>query len=126
LYFQLRQLSAQVRQTEKNQQALIKQGRTDRSANANANFAANPSYFEAHLRVATCSDSVTPVDCLRVGAFMLSAFQNAEESYSQYRRGLLDKRDFDSVVTHTTQQLRSPVVRAGWKRFSDFFYARFR
>src|SRR5215831_16160456 len=125
LYFQLRQMNAQVRQTEKNQQALIKQGRTERLTSANANLAASPSYWEAYMRVATCADDLTPVDCFQVSSSMIASFQNADDAFSQYRRGLLDKQDFDGALAALRRGLRLLVNRFAWKRHREGFEGEF-
>jgi hypothetical protein len=125
LFFQMRQMNEQVRQTEKNQQALIKQGRTDRSAMGNTNLATSPLFFEAQIRVMTCADDLTPVDCMRAAAMTLANFQAAEEAFSQHRRGVLDEQDFNGALVSLRRLLQLPFHRYAWKRSREAFTGEF-
>jgi hypothetical protein len=59
VYFQLRQVNAQVRQTEKNQQALIRQARTDRVTSTNIGLARDKAFADTLIKVQTRADDVT-------------------------------------------------------------------
>src|SRR5215469_14472819 len=106
LYFQLRQMNAQVRQTEKNQQALIVQARADRAAGVNSDFARDKAFIDTYVRVATDADDVTYAETIQVRVWIMSIFQNAQEAFSQYRRGLLDEYDFDASFLGLKRNLR--------------------
>jgi hypothetical protein len=125
LYFQLRQMNAQVRQTEKNQQALIIQGHTDRSASMKMSVATNPSFLESYMRVSTGADDATFMDYFQINTFILAYFQDAEEAFSQYRRGLFDEQDFNGFLANTRRNLMAPPYRFGWKRFRESFTGEF-
>jgi hypothetical protein len=123
LYYQLRQLTAQVRQAEQYQQTLVKQARTSRVMDVNARLA-DPDFAAVYLRVMT-NDHVTLLDWSRFNAHARAIFQNGEDTFSQHRRQLLHKDDFDGFVLALQWTFRSPALRVAWSRHRASFPAHY-
>src|SRR5580698_11175271 len=83
LYFQLRQLTAQVRQAEQYQQTLVKQARTSRVMEVNARLA-DADFAKVYLKITTNADDLTLSDWSRLNAHARAIFQNGEDTFSQY------------------------------------------
>jgi hypothetical protein len=120
LYFQLRQLSAQVLQTEKYQQTLVKQARTSRVMEVNARLT-DPGFAELNLRVMTNAKNLTLAEWSRFNAHARAVFQNGEDTYSQYRRGLLHVDDFQGFVRALSWTFRGPALRVAWRLHRESF-----
>ena len=120
LYFQLRQLGTQVLQTEKYQQTLVKQARTSRVMEVNARLT-DPGFAELNLRIMTNAKNLTLVEWSRFNAHARAVFQNGEDTYSQYRRGLLHADDFQGFVRALSWTFRGPALRVAWKLHRESF-----
>jgi hypothetical protein len=113
LYFQLRQLNAQLSQAERFQQTLVKQARTSRVMEVAARLT-DESFAALHLRVMTNADDLSLLDRSRYFGHAKAVFQNGEDTYSQYRRGLLHEDDFNGFVRALEQSFQSPGLRVAW------------
>lgn len=122
LYYQLRQLTAQVRQAEHYQQTLVKQARTSRVMEVNARLA-DADFARVNLRVMTNAHDLTLAEWSRFNAHARAIFQNGEDTYSQYRRNLLHKDDFDGFVLALSWTFRGPGLRVAWMRHRGSFPA---
>ena len=120
LYFQLRQLNAQVKQSEVSQQALVKQARTTRVMEINARLTSD-SFAEVSLRIDQNAADLTILDVMRFAAHARTVFQNGEDSFAQYRRGLLTEADLVSFSSAMRWGFRSPPLRVAWKRHRAMF-----
>ena len=120
LYFQLRQLSAQVRQAQQYQQTLVKQARTSRVMEVNARLA-DGDFAKVNLRVNANADDLTLVEWSRFNAHARAIFQNGEDTYSQHRRGLLHEDDFHGFVRALSWTLRGPGLRVAWRLHRESF-----
>src|SRR5580698_8891026 len=114
LYFQLRQLTAQVRQSDKYQQTLVKQARTSRVMEVNARLA-DADFAAAYLRIMTNAQDVTLADWTRFNAHARAVFQNGEDTFSQHRRGLLHEDDFDGFFLSLRGTFHNPPLRLAWE-----------
>jgi hypothetical protein len=114
LYYQLRQLRAQVKQAEKYQQTLVKQARTSRVMEVNARLA-DADFAAVNLRVMTNAENLTLTEWSRFNAHARAIFQNGEDTYSQYRRGLLHADDFDGFVRALSWTFRGAALRVAWR-----------
>ena len=124
LYYQLRQLTAQVRQAEHYQQTLVKQARTSRVMDVNARLA-DADFAAVYLQVTTNADDLTLSEWSRFNAHARAIFQNGEDTFSQYRRNLLHKDDFDGFVLALSWTFRSPALRVAWTRHRESFPAHY-
>ncbi len=122
LYYQLRQLTAQVRQAEHYQQTLVKQARTSRVMDVNARLA-DADFATLNLRVTTNADDLTLREWARFNAHARAIFQNGEDTFSQYRRDLLHRDDFDGFVLALRWTFRTPGLRVAWMRHRASFPA---
>lgn len=120
LYFQLRQLNAQVRQAEVNQQALVKQARTDRVLDINGRMS-EESFANLNLRITQNAPDLKIAEMLRYAAHARMVFQNGEESYAQYLRGLLTQTDFISFSSAMRWGFQSPALRVAWRSHRSMF-----
>jgi hypothetical protein len=113
LYYQLRQLTAQVRQADKYQQTLVKQARTSRVMEVNARLT-GADFAAVYLRIMTNAEDLSLADWSRFNAHARAIFQNGEDTFSQYRRGLLHQDDYDGFVVALNSTFRSPALRVAW------------
>ena len=122
LYFQLRELNAQVRQTERNQRSLVNQGATARS------IATNTWLTEPHMSAVFTKAISEPTKLSDVEVFQLSgvlrnvmiAFQ---DTLVQHRNGLAD----DITREHAEASLRFFLsvagIRAMYRMFASTYAA---
>jgi hypothetical protein len=122
LYYQLRQLTAQVEQADLNQQTLVKQARTSRVMEVNARLC-EADFAAVNLRVMTNAHDLTLQEWSRFNAHARAVFQNGEDTFSQYRRNLLHKDDFDGFVLALHWTFRAPGLRVAWDRHRASFPA---
>ncbi|HEY2709300.1 MAG TPA: hypothetical protein VGI95_14725 [Caulobacteraceae bacterium] len=122
LYSQLRQLTAQVRQTDRYQQTLVKQARTSRFMEVNARLT-DPEFADVYLRIMTNADDLTLADWSRFTAHARTIFQNGEDTFSQHRRGLLHQDDYEGFVMSLDATFRSPALRVAWMLVRKMFPA---
>jgi hypothetical protein len=120
LYFQLRHLSTQVLQAEKYQQTLVKQARTSRVMEVNARLT-DPGFAELNLRAMTNAKDLTLTEWSRFNAHARAIFQNGEDTYSQFLRGLLHDDDFQGFARALSWTFRGPALRVAWKVHRDSF-----
>jgi hypothetical protein len=113
LYYQLRELAAQVRQADRYQQTLVKQARTSRVMEVNARLT-DADFAAVYLRIMTNADDLTLADWSRFNAHARAIFQNGEDTFSQHRRGLLHQDDYDGFRISLNATLRSPALRVAW------------
>jgi hypothetical protein len=122
LYYQLRQLTAQVKQAEQYQQTLVKQARTSRVMEVNARLA-DADFAKVYLKITTNADDLTLSDWSRLNAHARAIFQNGEDTFSQYRRNLLHQDDFDGFALALHWTFRAPALRVAWSRHRASFPA---
>jgi hypothetical protein len=120
LYFQLRQVSAQVVQAERNQQAAIRQGRAGRMVDINLAGA------EASLAVAITEgmqgkEDISSTQFHQFRIWCRAYFYNSEDAFYQHREGLLNEAAFDSLVVSLKSILRNAGLRATWRRLRIVF-----
>jgi hypothetical protein len=111
LYFQLRQIGAQSRQVEKNQQAVIRQNRATRTVDAIIASASEASLAEA---LAKCSAGATDVSIAQFAQFSnycRASFYHYEDAFYQHREGLLN----DSAFSGATANMRGLLSNVGWR-----------
>ena len=119
LYFQLRQISEQVKQAEKNQRASLNQGFVTRTTDNLRASLDGPASYELVQRVFAGETNFTAseVSKLRI-AFRLSII-GTQDAYLQHREGLLDAANMDYARLTLKNWLRQPVFRALWSQSAD-------
>ena len=113
LYFQLRQVTAQIRQGEKNQRALLDQGAVTRNSEI-IFFQAQPHINELTARVVAGDTNFTAAELgllsIRVRTTMLAG----QDTYVQHKAGLTDPVTLENSETVLRYVLSQPVYRALW------------
>jgi hypothetical protein len=114
LYFQLRQIGAQIRQAEKNQKAVIGQGRTNRMVEL-ALRTAEPGLGEAMANVFTNSDALKPHQLFQFVHFSRALLLNAEDTFYQHENGLLEDEPYAGFVNAMRTTVANPAMRLMWE-----------
>src|SRR5215470_13080603 len=114
LYFQLRQINHQVKQAEKNQQSVIRQGRATRTAGI-LMAGTDPSLADAFVKGTFGADDISPTQLSQFSAACRATFINSEDTFYQHKDGLLDEATFDGFVAGMKGTWRYPGFRAQWK-----------
>jgi hypothetical protein len=115
LYFQVRQVKQQVIQTEKNQQATIRQQRASRTVAINLG-ATEPSLVESAYKAVTGAKDFSPTQLYQFTRYSHALFKSYEDSFYQHRDGLLTDRDFGADINIAGRVLRVPAFRLQWRR----------
>lgn len=117
LYFQLRHLSAQVRQTERNQRSLINQGATARGIATNA-WLTEPHMSAMFSKAISDPVTLTDIEVFQLSGVLRNAMIAFQDSVVQHRNGLAD----DITLSHAEASLRFflsvPAVRAMYRMFA--------
>ena len=125
LYFQLRQVSDQVRQTEKNQQAAIRQARSTRGVDIVLRAATEPSLIEAVLKGNMGADDISDMQLMQFRLYVRSWLYEWEDAFYQHRDGLLTDSGFNALKANIRSLFRPIGFRTNWKLsradFSDEF-----
>jgi hypothetical protein len=124
LYFQLRQVTEQIKQAEKNQQAAIRQGRAAILIDTNLRIAEGMA--DVFLPIA--SGRAVPADLTQLRQFFalaLAGIQLWEEEFDQHLEGLLSDRVFESIARSVKNQMRNPGHRVFWKMVRERFGEQF-
>jgi hypothetical protein len=114
----------QMRQTNKNQQALLQQGRSARISDAIVQRA-NPLLAETWGR-AQKGEALDSIQVQALGAWLTACFYNFEDSFLQHRNGLLPRDARESEVAWMSAFLTMPFVRTGWTMTRGTMAAEFR
>jgi hypothetical protein len=114
LYFQVRQVNLQVRQTEKNQQAMIQQGRAARSMDLVLRVA-DAGLIKAWTDGRAGSPDLSETEFHQFFQIFRSFLLNIEDSFFQHQRGLLDDTAFNSQLAGIRPLLAQPGSRAMWR-----------
>jgi hypothetical protein len=117
-------LSLQVKQAEKNQQAIIQQARSTRNAEFNVAIAENTQLTDAFLK-AYSAESLTMDEWFRFNSVQGSYFQHAEDSYYQHKHGLLPEDAFHGFENTLRVVVARPCARVAWKIVRARFNADF-
>ena len=122
LYFQLRQLSAQVRQTERNQRSLVNQGAAARSIAANT-WIAEPHMSAMFTKAISEPMELSDVEVFQLAGLLRNVMIAFQDSVVQHRNGLAD----DITLQHAEASLRFflsvPGVRAMYRMFAATYAA---
>jgi hypothetical protein len=114
VYFQLRQVGAQIEQAEKNQRAAMGQGRTNRMVEL-ALRTAEPGLSDALSHVLTNSAETTPHHLFQYLHYSRALFLNAEDTFYQHANGLLEQEPFEGFSRAIAVSLANPATRLMWR-----------
>ncbi|HJW40601.1 MAG TPA: hypothetical protein VJ476_05145 [Rhizomicrobium sp.] len=111
LYFQLRQIGAQVKQAEKNQQAAIRQGRALSLSEHIRGVAANPLLADALAKMVRNDPALTQTELRQAYTHCRAAFYLWEDSFYQHQEGLLNDSAFEAFTLST----KTVIALTGWR-----------
>jgi hypothetical protein len=115
LYFQIRQVSRQVKQSEKNQQAMIRQVRSNRTVDI-ALTGTDLQFSEAMEEVMSVSGKEPSAVALRqFASYWRATFYSWEDAFYQYQEGLLSDSAFNTFTVNIKAIMRSIPFRAQWR-----------
>jgi hypothetical protein len=117
LYFQLRQINAQVKQTEKNQRASLNQGFVTRTTDNLRHQMDGPAQ-EPMQRVFAGETNFTASELSKLRLALRLSIIGMQDAYLQHREGLLDAANMDYAKLTLKLWLRQPVFRALWTQSS--------
>jgi len=127
LYYQLRQISEQVRQAEKHQTAAIGQGRANRMVELSLRTV-EAEFGHAMANVLTNSEKLTAHELFQFLHYSRALFLNAEDTYYQHEAGLLEDEQYAGFINALKYSLSAPATRLIWQglrptygpKFADF------
>ena len=114
LYFQLRQIGAQVIQAEKNQRASMRAERASRTI-AVIQPLLEPSAADAMYKGMAAEEQMSRTEVTQFSLFCLSRFYNLEDAFAQHADGLLDETAFANLTANLRYAFSSqPGFRTAW------------
>jgi hypothetical protein len=108
-------LSLQVRQTERNQQAIIRQGRINRAVDL-VTTRMQPSVAEAISSGIDGDQNLTAQQLALFVSYADAYFLHAEDTYYQHEAGLLNEAAFTTFVAYQRYAFTQCGLRVQWKR----------
>ena len=120
LYFQLRQLSAQVRQTERNQRSIINQGATTRSMATNS-WLSEPHMSEVLTKAMSNALAFTDVEALQLTGIVRNVLLSFQDALTQHQSGLVDNITFHHAEASLRFWLSVPALRASYRMFASTY-----
>ena len=105
-------LAVQVRQSNRNQRSLMQQGRTTRNVDLLFRLA-DPNLANLWARVSDCEE-LQDAEYYMLYGYMASVFWSYEDSFFQFRSGMLDARSWASDLATLKRLLSNPAYRAVW------------
>jgi len=107
-------LSLQVRQTERNQRALMNQGVINRISE-NLRWSTEPHIVELLTSVEAGKTQFTAEELFKLRFRLRNLLFNSQDVYVQHKNGLLDQITLDNSLIGIRSLLVVPVYRALWK-----------
>lgn len=107
-------LLLQMRQADRNQKAILQQGRTER-INSQQHLVLEPTFAAVMSRAYRSDLTLDPAEVRMINAFVQAFFWANEDGYLQYKAGFLKKDVWEGDLTTIRAALSSPAFRVGWK-----------
>jgi hypothetical protein len=107
LYSQLRQVSKQIAQAEKNQRALMIQGANKRSIDENI-WLREPQMSAVLIKAIDCAEELTSQDLLQLSLIVRNMLLSYQDTYIQHKAGLADELTLGHIVGGLCFFFRSP------------------
>lgn len=114
LYFQMKQMSEQVRQTERNQRAIMNQGTIDRIAES-MRFFSEPHISSLLSRVQSGETNLSAAELSQLRFCMRINLVSLQDTLLQHGMGLIDQITYDNGVRASAVMLTMPAFRALWQ-----------
>ena len=118
LYFQLRQLGAQIKQAERNQRATIAQTRADRGVEMMLSTT-NPSLAAATMKAMTGAADLTLNELTQFTFYARALFMNTEDTFYQNRNGLVDAGAYGAFLASFRATMQNAGFRLAWALWRD-------
>jgi hypothetical protein len=112
LYFQLRQIGAQMTQADKNQRALMSQGAINRSVGLNCWITDNSALF---VKAGTHADQLTEAEVFAVSGIVRNILLSFQDYHVQHQLGLADEITYKNAEMSVRFFLSYPFFRALYK-----------
>jgi hypothetical protein len=106
-------LGFQMRQSNRNQRSLMQQGRSDRNVDLLSRLT-DPKLSEILCRVFG-GETLSDPEYFVLYGFTAAVFWSYEDSFFQFRSGMLDAKSWASDVATLKRLLSNPAYRAVWK-----------
>lgn len=114
-------LNLQVRQTERNQQAAIRQNRSLRLSDQSLRLT-DGSVAQAVSKGLAGEPELSSTELMQFSYFARARFFGAEDDFYQHREGLLNEGDFTNYIRSVRQAMMSaPGLRLAWTMHRDAF-----
>lgn len=110
----------QIRQTNKHQKAIVQQNRVTRSADFILRGSA-PGLVEAWIMGAKGSTEIGIERHWQFITLMRTFFLGLEDTYFQYKIGLVGKGTLEGVANLMHRHFAEPGVRAAWRQLRDTY-----
>lgn len=117
-------LNRQVRQTDRNQQAAIRHGRSTRLVEILL-AATDAAMADALAKGLAGADDITDTQVNQFMYYMNAFFNDAEDAYYQHQTGLLNAEAFASFTASWRMALSTPGWRVAWKQRRALYHGRF-
>jgi hypothetical protein len=114
LFFQMRQITRQMEQTERNQQALMHQGMTNRITEL-SRWSAEPQMADLLSRVDDGETKFTRAELRQLQSYLNATMNSLRDTVRQHRVGLGDPGMLDAAQQAVSSILARPAFRALWK-----------
>ena len=114
----------QILQSEKNQRALIQQGRAGRSADIVMRLMSS-DFADAYHNCMNGNTDITETQLVQFIGYCRGVFLGAEDSFLQHREHLLDDRAFNSFRRSLHGIFVSPGMRAAWSILREWYDGEF-
>jgi hypothetical protein len=113
-------LNIQVRQSKKNQRALIQQGRAGRTADIAMQIMAS-DFAEVYCRCMNGDSNISETQLAQFMGYCRALFLGAEDSFLQHRGMLLDGLAFASFTESLRAIFTSPGIRTAWTMTREWY-----
>ena len=117
-------LNLQVRQSEKNQRALIQQGRASRTVDIAIGIM-HADFAKVYYRCANGDADINETELAQFMGYCRAIFLGAEDSFLQNKESQLGKLPFVSFTTALQSTFVAPGVRAMWKLTREWYEPQF-
>jgi hypothetical protein len=118
LYFQLRQLVAQINQTDRNQRAMVAQTRADRGVQMMLSTT-SPSLAAATMKAMSGAADLTLTELTQFTFYARALFMNTEDTFYQNRNGLVEAGAWGAFLASFRSTMQNAGFRLAWALWRD-------
>jgi hypothetical protein len=111
----MRQMTEQMRQTERNQQGIMQTERAARTA-THVRFVADPRNLEAMVKGRNGAPGISINEFYQYFYLVRAQLISSEDTFFQHQHNLLDDASFQSQLAGLRRTLSFPGFRVMWKR----------